>query len=257
MLELLHRNGHASAETHGAVAVRGEGLTRRYGTGAAAVDALRGIDAAFTRGSFTAIMGPSGSGKSTLMHILAGLDKPTEGIVELDDVRLDSLSARDLALLRRHGVGFVFQSFNLLPVLTAQENILLPLRIAGDPIDHEWFETLVDAVGIRDRLTHRPSELSGGQQQRVAIARALITRPTVLFADEPTGNLDSASSREILDLLRRAVDEYGQTIVMVTHDASAAATADRILFLADGRIVESATGLGSDDILDRIKALQS
>jgi putative ABC transport system ATP-binding protein len=235
--------------------VRGHELTKRYGEGDAAVDALRGVDVAFTPGTFTAIMGPSGSGKSTLMHILAGLDHPTSGWSEIDGTRLDSLSDHALTLLRRRRVGFIFQSYNLLPVLDAEENIVLPLRIGGHEPDREWLETLVDAIGLRDRLTHRPSEMSGGQQQRVAVARALVTRPAVIFADEPTGNLDSASSREVLALLRRAVDEFGQTIVMVTHDAGAAATADRQLFLADGRIVDDQDGLSVEAILDHLKAL--
>ena len=213
-----------TAPAHDALAtqavVRGHELTKRYGEGDAAVDALRGVDVAFEPGTFTAIMGPSGSGKSTLMHILAGLDRPTSGWSEIDGTRLDSLSDHALTLLRRRRVGFIFQSYNLLPVLDAEENIVLPLRIGGREPDREWLDTLVDAIGLRDRLTHRPSEMSGGQQQRVAVARALVTRPAVIFADEPTGNLDSASSREVLALLRRAVDEFGQTIVMVTHDAA-------------------------------------
>ena len=235
--------------------VVGRALTKRYGEGDVAVDALRGVDVAFAPGSFTAIMGPSGSGKSTLMHILAGLDQPTSGSVEIAGTELAALGDHDLTLLRRSKVGFIFQSYNLLPVLTAEENVLLPLRIAGERADPAWLETLIDTIGLGDRRTHRPSELSGGQQQRVAVARALITRPTVVFADEPTGNLDSASGRDVLDLLRRAVDEFGQTIVMVTHDASAAATADRIMFLADGRVVDEQAGLTIDDILDRLKAL--
>ena len=234
--------------------VRGHELTKRYAEGDAAVDALRGVDVAFTPGTFTAIMGPSGSGKSTLMHILAGLDHPTSGWSEIDGTRLDSLSDHALTLLRRRRVGFIFQSYNLLPVLDAEENIVLPLRIGGREPDREWLETLVDAIGLRDRLTHRPSEMSGGQQQRVAVARALVTRPAVIFADEPTGNLDSASSREVLVLLRRAVDEFGQTIVMVTHDAGAAATADRQLFLADGHIIDDQDGLSVEAILDHLKA---
>ncbi len=257
MLELVQRHRVPTPQARCDAAVSGVALTRRFGAGPAAVDALRGVDVDLAAGSFTAIMGPSGSGKSTLMHILAGLDKPTSGTVELDGVRLDTLSDRELTLMRRHGVGFLFQSFNLLPVLTAAENIMLPVRIAGEAVDQAWFDELVDAVDIRDRLAHRPSELSGGQQQRVAIARALITRPAVAFADEPTGNLDSASSREVLVLLRRLVDDYGQTIVMVTHDATAAAIADRVLFLADGRIVERAAHLRADEILDRIKALRA
>jgi putative ABC transport system ATP-binding protein len=249
-----------TAPAHEAVAtdvvVRGHELTKRYGEGDAAVDALRGVDVTFAQGTFTAIMGPSGSGKSTLMHILAGLDRPTSGWAEIDGTRLDTLSDRALTLLRRRRVGFIFQSYNLLPVLDAEENIVLPLRIGGGEPDRAWLDTLVDAVDLRDRLTHRPSEMSGGQQQRVAVARALITRPAVIFADEPTGNLDSAAGREVLALLRRAVDEFGQTIVMVTHDASAAAVADRLLFLADGRIVDDRASMSVDDILDHLKALR-
>jgi putative ABC transport system ATP-binding protein len=235
--------------------VVGRALTKRYGEGDVAVDALRGVDVAFAPGSFTAIMGPSGSGKSTLMHILAGLDQPTGGSVKIAGTELAALGDQQLTLLRRSKVGFIFQSYNLLPVLTAEENVLLPLRIAGERADPAWFETLIETVGLGNRRTHRPSELSGGQQQRVAVARALITRPAVVFADEPTGNLDSASGRDVLDLLRRAVDEFGQTIVMVTHDAAAAATADRVMFLADGSVVDEHAGLSVDDILDRLKAL--
>jgi putative ABC transport system ATP-binding protein len=238
-----------------ATVVRGHALTRRFGEGSGAVDALRGVSADFGRGSFTAIMGPSGSGKSTLMHILAGLDQPTSGWVEIAGTRLDDLSDRELTLLRRRQVGFIFQSFNLLPVLSAEENILLPLRIGGDKPDRSWFETLVDAVGLRDRLDHRPSELSGGQAQRVAVARALISHPAVVFADEPTGNLDSKASRDVLELLRRAVDEFGQTIVMVTHDAGAAAIADSVLFLADGQIVDRLVQPSQNEILDELKRL--
>jgi putative ABC transport system ATP-binding protein len=237
--------------------VRGTDLTKRFGEGGAAVQALRGVSVAFTRGTFTAIMGPSGSGKSTLMHILAGLDSPTSGSVEIGGTPLDELSDRELTLLRRREIGFVFQSFNLLPVLTAAENIVLPVRIGGGEPDPAWVDTLVRAVRLGDRLSHRPSELSGGQQQRVAIARALVTKPTVVFADEPTGNLDSTAGRDVLTLLRRAVDDFGQTIVMVTHDASAAATADRILFLADGRIVSEHSGMTVAEILDTLKALQA
>ena len=200
-------------------------------------------------------MGPSGSGKSTLMHILAGLDQPTSGTVEIAGTRLDALNDQNLTLLRRSQIGFIFQSYNLLPVLTAEENVLLPVRIAGEHADPAWLETLIETVGLGDRRSHRPSELSGGQQQRVAVARALITRPAVIFADEPTGNLDSASGRDVLDLLRRAVDEFGQTIVMVTHDATAAAVADRVLFLADGRVVDEHAALDVEEILDRLKAL--
>jgi putative ABC transport system ATP-binding protein len=234
--------------------VSGHHLVKRFGSRTSAVDALRGVDVAFERGSFTAIMGPSGSGKSTLLHILAGLDRPTDGWVEIDGTRLDGLNDRDLTLLRRRSVGFVFQAYNLLPVLTAEENITLPLRIGGRRPDREWLETLIDAVGLGDRRTHRPAEMSGGQQQRVAVARALVTRPAVVFGDEPTGNLDSASSREILQLLRRAVDDFGQTIVMVTHDPSAATVADRVVFLADGRVAGIEEQPTIDDILDHLRA---
>jgi putative ABC transport system ATP-binding protein len=219
------------------VAVLAAGLVRRYGEGSTGVEALGGVTLGIETGRMTAIMGPSGSGKSTLMHLLAGLDTPTEGSVHVDGVDITRLSEKRLTLLRRETIGFVFQFFNLLPMLTAEENITLPLAIAGRKPDPAWLEELLGTVGIGDRRNHRPAELSGGQQQRVAVARALITRPKVLFADEPTGNLDSSSSKEVLALLRRAVDEWGQTIVMVTHDAGAAAMADRILFIADGRIV--------------------
>jgi putative ABC transport system ATP-binding protein len=234
--------------------VSGHDLVKRFGAGTSAVDALRGVDVAFAPGSFTAIMGPSGSGKSTLLHILAGLDRPTDGWVEIDGTRLDGLNDRDLTLLRRRSVGFVFQAYNLLPVLTAEENITLPLRIAGKRPDPQWLETLIDAVGLGDRRTHRPAEMSGGQQQRVAVARALVTRPAVVFGDEPTGNLDSKAGREILALLRRAVDDFGQTIVMVTHDPSAAMIADRVVFLADGAIAGIEERPTIDDILDHLRA---
>ena len=213
-------------------------LTRRYGEGEAAVDALAGVSVDLPAGAFTAIMGPSGSGKSTLMHLLAGLDRPTSGTVTVDGTELSGLDDKDLTNLRRDKIGFMFQSFNLLPVLTAEENILLPLSIAGREPDREWLDRLIETVDLRDRLTHRPSELSGGQQQRVAVARALVSRPAVVFADEPTGNLDSHASAEVLALLRRAVDEFGQTVIMVTHEAEAAAVADRLVVLADGLIVE-------------------
>jgi len=212
-------------------------LHRTYGEGEAAVHALRGVTVAFPAGQFTAIMGPSGSGKSTLMHLLAGLDRPSSGSVVVDGDELADLDDKRRTALRRDKLGFVFQAFNLVPVLSALENITLPLTLAGRKTDQAWLDTLVDAVDLRDRLTHRPAELSGGQQQRVAIARALIARPAVVFADEPTGNLDSVSSHEVLELLRRAVDEFGQTVVMVTHDPDAAAVADRLIELADGRIV--------------------
>jgi putative ABC transport system ATP-binding protein len=213
-------------------------VTRRYGAGETAVDALRGVSLEIPRGELTAVMGPSGSGKSTLMHILAGLDKPTSGEVEIDGTSIGALNDTDLTKLRRTHIGFVFQFFNLLPMLTAEENMLLPLSIAGHKPDREFFEQLLKTVGLADRRTHRPSELSGGQQQRVAIARALVTRPTVVFADEPTGNLDSQTGGEILELLRHSSEDLGQTIVMVTHEARASAIADRVLFLADGLIVK-------------------
>ncbi|HEU4976896.1 MAG TPA: ABC transporter ATP-binding protein [Baekduia sp.] len=213
-------------------------LSRVYGEGDAAVTALDGVSVDFPAGAFTAIMGPSGSGKSTLMHLLAGLDRPTGGTVTLDGVELSRLGDDDLTELRRDRVGFIFQAFNLLPVLDARENITLPLSIAGRKPDTAWVDQLIDLVGLRDRITHRPSELSGGQQQRVAVVRALASRPAVVFADEPTGNLDSHASSEILRLLRRSVDEFGQTIIMVTHDEEAASYADRLLVLRDGRIVE-------------------
>jgi putative ABC transport system ATP-binding protein len=230
-------------------------LHRRFGEGEAAVEALDGITLELPAGAFTAIMGPSGSGKSTLMHVLAGLDKPTSGTVAIDGVELGSLDDKHLTELRRDKVGFIFQSFNLLPVLTAQENIELPLKIAGRKVDETWRDQLVETVAIRDRLTHHPSELSGGQQQRVSVARALITRPAVVFADEPTGNLDSASSAEVLKLLRHAVDDLGQTVVMVTHDANAASIADRILVLADGRIVHDGAAGTPDEVHDLLRTV--
>jgi putative ABC transport system ATP-binding protein len=233
--------------------VQGHSIVKRFGIGTSAVDALRGVDVSLDAGSFTAIMGPSGSGKSTLLHILAGLDQPTEGWVEIAGTRLDTLNDRDLTLLRRRQVGFVFQSYNLLPVLSAEENITLPLRIGGARVDRDWLETLIAAVGLGDRRSHRPAEMSGGQQQRVAVARALITRPAVVFGDEPTGNLDSVSSREILDLMRRAVDDLGQTIVMVTHDPTAATFADRVVFLADGLISGIEDRPTIDTILDHLR----
>jgi putative ABC transport system ATP-binding protein len=218
--------------------VRAANLSKHYGQGDAQVEALRDVSLEIAEGRLTAIMGPSGSGKSTLMHILAGLDQPSEGTVSIAGVEISSMSDAQLTKLRRQHIGFVFQFYNLLPMLTAEENVLLPLGIAGVKPDRAWVEELLETVGIDGRRTHRPSELSGGQQQRVSIARALVTRPTVLFADEPTGNLDSTTSKDVLALLRHSVDELGQTTVMVTHDAQAAALADRILFLADGRIVK-------------------
>jgi putative ABC transport system ATP-binding protein len=244
-----------AVERPSGVAVSGHELVKRYGEGSTVVEALRGVTVGFERGSFTAIMGPSGSGKSTLMHILAGLDRPTSGWVELAGTRLDELSDRELTLMRRREIGFVFQAYNLLPVLTAEENITLPLRIGNEHVDRAWLETLIETVRLGDRRHHRPSELSGGEQQRVAVARALIARPEVVFGDEPTGNLDSVSGREVLQLLRRAVDEFGQTIVMVTHDPTAAAIADAVLFLADGQIVDRHEKPSVDEILDHLKSL--
>jgi putative ABC transport system ATP-binding protein len=221
--------------------VSAEDVTRRFGEGDTAVDALRGVSLTVQPGELVAVMGPSGSGKSTLMHILAALDKPTSGRVEIAGEDVGALSDTEVTLLRRRHIGFVFQFYNLLPMLTAEENVLLPLSIAGEKPDKDFYDGLLTRVGLKDRRTHRPAELSGGQQQRVAIARALISRPTIVLADEPTGNLDSSTGQEILELLRAATEEYGQTTVMVTHDAGAAAIADRILFLADGLIVDELT----------------
>jgi putative ABC transport system ATP-binding protein len=230
-------------------------LRRRYGEGDAAVDALAGVSTGFDRDRFTAIMGPSGSGKSTLMHILAGLDRPTSGTVTLDGVEITELDDDELTELRRDKLGFVFQFFNLLPVLTAEENLILPLSIAGRKPDKEWVDRLVRTVGLEDRRKHRPAELSGGQQQRVAVARALVSKPAVVFADEPTGNLDSKASGDVLALLREAVDEFGQTVVMVTHDPVAAAHADRLITLRDGRIVQDASPGSADDVIELMKQL--
>ncbi|MCL7460910.1 ABC transporter ATP-binding protein [Micromonospora sp. MSM11] len=237
------------------VAVAAHGLSKRYGSGPAAVVALDGVDVDFAAGRFTAIMGPSGSGKSTLMHCLAGLDRPTSGSVRIGDADLARLDDKRLTLLRRDRVGFVFQKFNLLPALTAEENIVLPLAIAGRRPERAWLRQVVAAVGLADRLRHRPAELSGGQQQRVAVARALITKPWVIFADEPTGNLDSRSGAEVLRLLREAVDTLGQTVVMVTHDPSAAGHADRVVFLADGRPVRDLTAPTAERVLDALAGL--
>jgi putative ABC transport system ATP-binding protein len=238
----------------GTAVVVADAVTRRYGAGDTAVDALKGVSLEVGQGKLTAVMGPSGSGKSTLMHILAGLDKPTTGTVQIDGTEITTLKDSDLTKLRRKHIGFVFQFFNLLPMLTAEENITLPLSIAGAKPDEEFFRDLIEKVGLKDRLHHRPSELSGGQQ-RVAIARALVSRPTVLFADEPTGNLDSATGSEILTLMRDSVDSYGQTTVMVTHEPRAAAIADRILFLADGQIVSDVAGATQAEILETLNEI--
>ncbi len=240
--------------TNGQVVVATD-LARRYGEGDAAVDALAGISTSFERDRFTAIMGPSGSGKSTLMHILAGLDKPTGGSVQLDGVEITSLDDGELTKLRRDKLGFIFQFFNLLPVLTAEENLVLPLSIAGRKPDQAWVEQLVRTVGLEDRRTHRPAELSGGQQQRVAIARALVSKPAVVFADEPTGNLDSKASADVMRLLRQAVDDFGQTVVMVTHDPVAAAHADRLITLRDGRLVQDGRPGSAADVIELMKQL--
>jgi putative ABC transport system ATP-binding protein len=229
-------------------------LHRRFGEGDTAVDALDGISLEFERGRFAAIMGPSGSGKSTLMHCLAGLDLPTGGSVVIDGTDLSTLDDGDLTELRRDKLGFIFQFFNLLPVLSAEENIVLPLTIAGRKPDKQWLDQLVEVVGLGDRLTHRPSELSGGQQQRVAVARALVSRPAVVFADEPTGNLDSTASDEVLALLRQAVDEFGQTVVMVTHEAHAASHADRLVVLRDGKVAHDGPVEGEEAVFERMKA---
>jgi putative ABC transport system ATP-binding protein len=228
-------------------------VQRRYGEGDAAVDALAGVTVGFERKRFSAIMGPSGSGKSTLMHILAGLDRPTTGTVTLDGEEITGLDDAALTRLRRDKLGFVFQFFNLIPVLTAEENVMLPLSIAGRKPDEDWFRRLIATVDLGDRLTHRPAELSGGQQQRVAVARALVSRPAVVFADEPTGNLDSRSSEEVLGLLRTAVDEFGQTVVMVTHDPEAASYADRLVVLRDGAVVHDGTAGTAEDVIELMK----
>ena len=245
-----------SESQNGAVVVASD-VTRRYGEGDTAVDALRGVSVDVPMGQLTAVMGPSGSGKSTLMHILAGLDKPTSGSVSVAGTEITTLGDNDLTKLRRQHIGFVFQFFNLLPMLNAEENVKLPLSIAGEKPDPAWYEDLIRSVGLGDRLTHRPSELSGGQQQRVAIARALVSRPTVVFADEPTGNLDSKTSGEILELLRHSVRDLGQTVVMVTHEPRAAAIADRVLFLADGVIVRETRGASAHEIVQAMEEIGS
>jgi len=251
METVLIKKERAAART--LAAVRATDVTRRFGKGDTAVDALRGVSLELAGGELTAIMGPSGSGKSTLMHILAGLDRPSSGEVFVQGTEISKLRDNDLTKLRREHIGFIFQFFNLLPMLSAEQNIVLPLRIAGRKPDREWLADVVSNVGLSERRRHRPAELSGGQQQRVAIARALVSRPTVMFADEPTGNLDSTTSSEILALLRESVDGYGQTTVMVTHDAHAAAIADRVLFLADGLIV---TDLGQSSAHEILAAME-
>jgi putative ABC transport system ATP-binding protein len=238
-------------------AARAINLHKTYGSGDSEVRALDGVTISLAQGQFTAIMGPSGSGKSTLMHCLAALDAPTAGEVMVGETQLSRLKDKALTTLRREEVGFVFQAFNLIPTLTAQENILLPLSLAGRKPDQAWFDTVVDTVGLRDRLKHRPAEMSGGQQQRVACARALVSKPSIVFADEPTGNLDSTSGAEVLSFLRRSVDEFGQTIVMVTHDAVAASYCDRVVFLADGRVVDEINNPDREQILEHMTALQA
>jgi putative ABC transport system ATP-binding protein len=249
----------ASSEADLAVAAVGASdIARRYGEGESAVDALRGVSLDVEPGSFVAVMGPSGSGKSTLMHILAGLDRPTDGSVRIRGEEISRLGDKELTLLRRRHIGFIFQSFNLLPMLTAEENVVLPMQIAGETPDAAWVDATLERVGLADRRDHRPAELSGGQQQRVAIARALVGQPTVLFADEPTGNLDSRTGAEVLALLRDAVDAHGQTTVMVTHDADAAASADRVLYLADGRLVYELDGeFGAADVAAAMQEVRS
>jgi putative ABC transport system ATP-binding protein len=237
------------------VAARTVAARKTYGSGEAEVHALDGIDVEFARQKYTAIMGPSGSGKSTLLHCLAGLDRVTSGQVFLGDIEISASSEKELTLIRRDNIGFIFQSYNLIPTLTAAENITLPLSLAGRKPDPEAFDRIVDTVSLRDRLTHKPTELSGGQQQRVAVARALISAPDIVFADEPTGNLDSKAGAEILGFMRRAVDDLGQTIVMVTHDPGAASYADRVVFLADGKIVDEITAPTTGSVIDKMKQL--
>jgi putative ABC transport system ATP-binding protein len=248
----MEREAQAAPAATGAV-VTASDVTRVYGEGETAVHALRGVSLEVARGRLTSIMGPSGSGKSTLMHILAGLDRPTEGDVSIDGIGIAELGDTELTKLRREHVGFVFQFFNLLPMLTAEENILLPLELGGGKIDKEWTDSVIERVGLADRRTHRPSELSGGQQQRVAIARALVSQPTVVFADEPTGNLDSTTSAEILELLRESVETLGQTFVIVSHDPKACAIADRTLFLADGLIVKELGKTSAHEVLETME----
>lgn len=245
----------SQSQSSDAPIVKATGLERIYGEGQAEVRALDGVDVAFEKGRFTSIMGPSGSGKSTLMHILAGLDSPTAGSVQIEGKEITGLGDGALTQLRRDKLGFVFQFFNLLPVLTAEENILLPLSIAGKKPDQEWVDQVIERVGLNDRRDHRPSELSGGQQQRVAVARALVTKPAVLFADEPTGNLDSKASEDVLGLLRRAADEVDQTVIMVTHEPDAAAVGDRLIALRDGKLVHDAPPISADNVIELLKTL--
>ncbi len=239
------------------IAARATDVTKVYGSGDTTVEALKGVSLSFAAGEFTAIMGPSGSGKSTLMHCLAGLDGATGGTVRIGDTDLTTLNDKDMTRLRRDRIGFVFQSYNLVPTLTARENITLPLDIAGRELDTQWFDTVIGRLGLTERLGHRPSELSGGQQQRVACARALVGKPQIIFGDEPTGNLDSRSSGEVMSILRAAVDEFGQTVVIVTHDPRAASWADRVVFLADGRIVEELKSPSADDVYAYMKNLDA
>jgi putative ABC transport system ATP-binding protein len=256
MTSAMSEERTADERTTGAV-VQANNITRVYGEGETAVRALNGCSVAISHGELTAVMGPSGSGKSTLMHILAGLDQPTTGDVMIEGIDITTLGDNELTKLRRQHIGFIFQFFNLLPMLTAEENIRLPLDLSGEKTDEAWVEEVIKRTGLDDRRTHRPSELSGGQQQRVAIARALASRPTVIFADEPTGNLDSTNSAEILRLLREMVTNYGQTTVMVTHDAHAAAIADHVLFLADGCIVKELRGADAGQILSAMEEVSA
>jgi putative ABC transport system ATP-binding protein len=256
-MNAIEESGVPAPAQVGGTVVSAANVTRRYGEGSTAVDALRGVSIDVQAGELVAVMGPSGSGKSTLMHILAGLDKPTSGSVSVAGTEITDLADAKLTRLRRAHIGFVFQFFNLLPMLSAEDNVVLPLSIAGEKPDAKWLDELLAQTGLTDRRSHRPSELSGGQQQRVALARALVTRPTILFADEPTGNLDSKTGGEILELLRRSVDAYGQTTVMVTHEPRAAAIADRVLFLADGLIVKELTGATAPQVLEVMSTLSS
>jgi putative ABC transport system ATP-binding protein len=256
-MSAIEQAGVPAPAQAGGTVVEAKGLTKKYGEGSTAVEALRGVSIDVKAGELVAVMGPSGSGKSTLMHILAGLDKPTEGTVTIAGTEITTLPDSKLTRLRRAHIGFVFQFFNLLPMLTAEDNVILPLSIAGEKPDQKWLDELLQQTGLTERRKHRPSELSGGQQQRVALARALVTRPTILFADEPTGNLDSKTGGEILDLLRTSVNTYGQTMVMVTHEPRAAVIADRVLFLADGLIVQERRGATAAEVLEVMSSLSS